>query len=120
MGGSFQASLKPGVRYEAWVQGSFGPGIALASPKGEIGRVSRDLGTREQWTSLGTITGDGAQTLHVKPATTSELSPGSKLQDQFSAFAFAPVGATEKLATVTPAEARDYCGKPVDWIEVQN
>jgi hypothetical protein len=116
--GSFNVRLEPGVRYEAWVQGAFGPGIAVQVDGRRLGAVSRGLGWQHQWWPLGTFTAGDQTTVKLTPAGDSLLHPGSKLYDFIRGFAFTRAHARARVVSTTADGARAWCGRPVDWIEV--
>jgi hypothetical protein len=105
--------------YEAWIQGSFGPGVRLLVEGIGYGEVNGDLGLPSAWHDLGTVSVpdrrvDFALVALEKPA----WQAGSQRSDLTGELVVEARDAGPKLRRVGDSGASRLCGERLDWIEL--
>jgi hypothetical protein len=107
-------------RYDAWLGGSFGRGLAVSLDGRPVGQVRYELSNNGQYVRLGAVDlGAGPHRLALRYGD-SGLHPGSAQQSNpLGPFVLEPLGAADRPAiTVAPARARELCGRSLDWVEI--
>jgi hypothetical protein len=115
--GSAHAKLfVPGGRYEAWMYGTSGRPISAFVDGRRIGAL-KQVNTPEKWVDVGEVTlGRGEHELAIQRPGGS-LAPGDGYQGRIGPLALQPLR-RETLERVRPGQARQLCGKPLDWVEI--
>ena len=116
--GGVRPHLAPGT-YDAWIQGSFGPGIQLYVEEQPYGTVFGDLGLPSAWHSLGQIQTDGGR---VDMGMTALAKPwwqsGSQRSDLTGQLTLEPVHSDPRLRRVAPRALDTLCGQRLDWLDL--
>lgn len=111
--------IEPGT-YDAYVQGSFGPGVRLMIGTRTVGDAYRDLGLHSGWTSLGRVLVEEEDpALAVVGLGKPWWQAGSKRSDVTGPLLFTPVGVRRRLERVPGSRARSLCGRKLDWVELE-
>jgi hypothetical protein len=109
----------PAGRYVAWVQGAFWPGIRVKVDGREIGGVNGDLGLPDSWHRVGEVTvGGGLVDVETDAVRLPRWRVASRHLELSGPLVFEPVTAGRRVVDVSPKRLADYCGKPVDWLEL--
>jgi hypothetical protein len=112
------ASLAPGD-YDAWIQGSFAPGVRLFVDGTAYGDVFADLGLPSGWHPLGQV---AIRSRKARVALIHLSKPwwqsGSERPDLTGRLVFARRGGPSRTVTVQPDRARTLCGRRLDWLEL--
>jgi hypothetical protein len=109
--------------YEAWVHGSFGPGLRLWSgTKAErrsssVGDVFNDLGS-PGWQFIGTVEVGPDTVLEAGIIGRPKLLAGSRHFNIVSALKLVRTGTQKQLQTMRADELSSLCGRQVDWLEI--
>jgi hypothetical protein len=124
LGGTAGARLQVASgRYEAWIQGSFGPGARLtartgdAGPSTGIGDVFNDLGT-PGWHRVGEFDAERGTVLGAMGIGRPRVLAGSRHFNIYGPTRIVRKGATARVETIPPKSLRRLCGRHVDWIEL--
>jgi hypothetical protein len=121
-GASGPARVAPG-RYEAWIQGSFGPGVRLAThvpgrrPSRNVGDVYNDLGT-PGWQRFGSVDVERGMVLQTGGIGRPRLLAGSSHFNIIGPTKLIRAGAATTIERIQPRDAARLCGRSVDWIEL--
>ncbi len=117
-GAIVDARLRTG-HYDAWLQGSFGPGVRLRVGDTTYGAAFDDLGLASAWHWLGRVSVP-TRALPIALATRTEplWRAGSKRSDTTGRLVFVPHPGLSRPVTVPPDRAQSLCGRRLDWIEL--
>ena len=109
----------PVGRYDAWIQGSFGPGVQLFVAETRYGGVFGDLGLPSAWHHLGQV---NVATPDVRVALQSLDKPawqsGSERSETTGRLVFVRRSGPSRTITVKPRRGRSLCGRRLDWVEL--
>jgi hypothetical protein len=115
-----RVNVRRAAEYEIWLGGSLRPSAEVLVDGGPAGEVRHELNNRGQYILLGSADlSAGEHTIAVEIAG-ADLHPGSA----GDSGALGPVAlssteaASTSLVRVPAADAASLCGKPWDWIEV--
>lgn len=111
--------LEPGTTYRTYIQGAIAPGFEVTVNDEAPTVLSRDISSRENWSPVGEFTAGSETTVQIEASGRSVLTPGSRLGDAVRMIAFVPEGDQWQLTRTDADGAREFCGKTVDWIEVE-
>jgi hypothetical protein len=105
--------------YDAWVQGSFGRGLAVSIDGRRVGSTRDERSFVGQWIRFGSRgLSAGPHRVELRYPGGS-LRPGSGQQPQtVGPLALVPRSPRAQLLEVGPERARSLCTKPLDWLEV--
>jgi hypothetical protein len=118
---SVELLIEPG-RYEAWMQGSFGPGVRLYTVPYKskefvnIGDAFNDLGT-PAWQRMGVVDIERRTTLVLGGIGRPWWLSGSKHFNIMGRLEIRREGAVTRLETIPPGAIGRLCGRWVDWVE---
>jgi hypothetical protein len=121
-GASARAKVEPG-RYEAWIQGSFGPGVRMTTevpgrrPETEVGKVQNDLGA-PGWQRLATVDIEPGTVLAVGGIGRPRYVAGGRHFNILGDTRLVKRGAATRLERVEPGRIARLCGRHVDWVEL--
>jgi hypothetical protein len=109
----------PAGRYVAWAQGSYWAGVRLFANGRPVGEVRGDLGSPDGWQRVGEVTAGGGP---VDVVTDALYLPrwrvASRHREISGPIVFEPVTGRREVVDVDADRLTDYCGKPVDWLEL--
>jgi hypothetical protein len=114
---------RPG-RYDAWVQGTMGPGVSLwvrpiDQPNfGKVGSATDDVGVSGQWTPLGVAEYERRMAFHAAPTGHSWWRAGSKHANVIGDVVLTPEGDEARVKDVPTERVTSLCGKRLDWVEL--
>ena len=115
--GSAAAKLfVPGGRYEVWMYGSSGRPIGAFIDGHKVGAL-KQVNTPEQWVSVASVSLRRGRHELAMQRPGGSLAPGDGYQGRIGPMILQPI-APETLERVRPEQARDLCGKPLDWVEI--
>jgi hypothetical protein len=106
-------------RYAAWLEGSFGPSVAVALDSIPIGSVARDLNARGDFVELGRIRpGRGTHRLRISAAAAA-LWPGDGVtgERRLGRLLLSAPPSRARLVVVRRAAWRRLCAYPVQFVE---
>jgi hypothetical protein len=105
--------------YDVWEQGSFRRGVEVLVDGRRLGSTRDQPSFVGQWIRFGDRNlGAGAHSVELRYPGGS-LRPGSGQQPQtLGPVALAPRLPRSQLLDLGPAQARELCSKPLDWLEV--
>ena len=121
-GASAEVDLEPG-RYEAWIQGSFGPGVRMTTqvpgrtPSTEVGDVYNDLGA-PGWQRFGTLEIQRGSVVAVGGIGRPRYLAGSRHFNIIGDVKLIKQGASTRLERVAPRDLGRLCGRHLDWVEL--
>jgi len=115
---STEPALSPGS-YDAYIQGSFGPGVRLSINDRTIGETFGDLGLQDGWQRLGTVVaGASASKAVLRGLDKPWWQAGSKRSDVVGPLAFSPLARETEIVEVGARASSRLCGRELDWIEL--
>jgi hypothetical protein len=109
-------------RFELWLGGGFDRGFVVHVDGHLVGSVSNELNNLGEYNQVGApITlSAGVHTIDITYPQPN-LSPGDADSESYTSLAeiaLQQLGTPQRMLEVTPANARELCGKTLDWIEV--
>jgi hypothetical protein len=112
-------AVPSGGVYDAWVQGSFGRGIAVSIDGRTVGSTRDERSFVGQWIRFGSRElSAGPHRVELRYPD-GGLRPGSGQQPQtVGPLALVPREPRARLLDVGPERAGSLCAKPLDWLEV--
>lgn len=106
--------------YALWLGGSFERGFEVSVDGVRVGRIENELSAFGAYVEVATLDlGAGVHTIALTYPH-ADLTPGSGagLYTTLAAIALEPLRPPARLLSVAPAQARQLCGRPLDWIEL--
>lgn len=127
-GGSASQSvvLPRAGRYDVWVQGTMGPGVAIWERPtgraifGKVGEATDDEGTATQWHRVNVAPFARHSELHALQPGRAWWRAGTKHANVIGNVVLTREGDAARIADVPAARASSLCGRRLDWIEVPN
>jgi hypothetical protein len=118
---SLSLNIDPG-RYEAWIQGSFGPGVRLfVRPPGQgdqpVADLFNDLGL-PGWHRFGVVDVRRGTVLHVVGIDRPWRLSGSRHFNILGSVELVREGTASRVETIPPTQLARLCGRRLDWIEI--
>lgn len=116
-------TLPPG-RYEVWIAGSMGPGVAVwERPLDQIrsiriGYAANDMGLPALWQPIAVADMPHRAIVHVSWVNRSWWKASSQHPNTIGPLVFTPAGARDRLVELPAARATSLCGKRLDWLEL--
>ena len=120
----FHVSLPTGPhRYQLWLGGSFARGFTVDVDGSYLGSISNELNNIGDYNEVGpAITlAAGVHTIAITYPQASSFAPGSADTEDYtglSAIALQPLDSPSRMIAVQPPQARQLCGRSLDWIEI--
>jgi hypothetical protein len=108
-------------RYKLWLGGGFDRGFVVHVDGRLVGSVSNELNNLGDYNEVGEpFTLDaGTHTISITYPQPN-LAPGNADSENYTSLAeiaLQPLGTQSRLVTVKPSQARELCGRTLDWIE---
>jgi hypothetical protein len=125
VGGSASAVVDvPPGRYDAWIAGSMGPGVAMwarraSTPKfTQVGYAANDMGLSVLWQPIGSVDLAGRTVVHLSWAPRSWWKASSRHANIIGPLVLTRVGDRARIVDVPAARASSLCGRRLDWLEI--
>jgi hypothetical protein len=103
--------------YELWLDGNFTRGFEVSLDGRGLGSVENELGG---WVRLGTSFLTAGMHTVALAYPQADLTPGSgeNLGTYLSAIVLQPQSPASELLAVSPPQATELCGRPLNWLEL--
>ena len=111
-------------RYQLWLGGSFARGFQVTVDGRYLGAVSNELNTIGDYNEVGLpITlGPGVSTIALTYPQASSFAPGRADNEVgytgLDEIALQPLASSSRMIELQPPQARELCGRSLDWIEI--
>jgi hypothetical protein len=106
--------------YELWLGGSFARGFDVAVDGHHVGRVKDELATINSYVHVADVSLTPGVHTFTLTYPHSDLTAGSGENEltSLSEIALQPRSPAGQLVSVDPTQARQLCGRSLDWIEI--
>jgi hypothetical protein len=107
--------------YELWLGGSFSRGFEVSVDGRFLGRVKDELLSIGGYAPVAEVYLTPGAHVFALTYPRSDLTPGSgdNQQTSLAAITLEPLSRpSTRLLTLAPAQARDLCGRSLDWVEI--
>jgi hypothetical protein len=114
-------SVASSQNYGIWLDGSFTRGFEVSIDGRPVGEVKNELAAFSGYVQLTTVfLTAGVHTFVLTYPGANDLEPGSGVNEftSLSAIALQPQRPPSELISVSPSQAAQLCGRPLDWIEL--
>jgi hypothetical protein len=114
---------RPG-RYDVWVQGTMGPGVAvwirpIGQPNfGKVGSVTDDVGVSGQWHRIAAAAFERRTLFHVSQPGRAWWKAATRHANVIGRIVMTPEGDAARVENVPAERAKSLCGRRVDWVEL--
>jgi hypothetical protein len=114
---------RPG-RYDAWIQGTMGPGVAVwvrpasQASYGKIGFAADDVGSATQWHPLNAAPLERSSEVHAAQAHRSWWRAASRHANVVGPVVLTREGDEARIRDVPSGRIGSLCGRRLDWLEI--